>query len=287
MVSYYYDAWGYLLDWRYEDYTVRLGNNRTYNADEISSFNRFFYRSYFLDFDIGLYYLKSRFYDAYIRRFISSDNPKYLDAQAPYGTNLYVYCNNNPIMYVDPEGGYAISTILIGAAVGAAIAFVSSCFFASREDKHISQSEWIGIGVSTVFGAISGALGATTLNSVAQFFIQGGLSAVEGVIINGIEGNFNHIMAYDMIVDFIVGGVLEVSALSKMPLDNFLKHGKQASKFVSRRTNKYGLKDGLARAWKTKDLKRFTWESLKKGGNVIKDFVVELGVELGIKGVYS
>ena len=287
VVSYYYDAWGYLLDWRYEDYTVRLGNNRTYNADEISSFNRFFYRSYFLDFDIGLYYLKSRFYDAYIRRFISSDNPKYLDAQAPYGTNLYVYCNNNPIMYVDPEGGYAISTILIGAAVGAAIAFVSSCFFALREDIHISQSEWIEIGVSTVFGAISGALGATTLNSVAQFFIQGGLSAVEGVIINGIEGNFNHIMAYDMIVDFIVGGVLEASALSKMPLDNFLKHGKQASKFVSRRTNKYGLKDGLARAWKTKDLKRFTWESLKKGGNVIKDFVLELGVELGIKGVYS
>ncbi len=45
----------------------------------------------------GLYYFGARFYDPTIGRFITMDPAK-------DGRNWYVYCNNNPLMYVDPDG---------------------------------------------------------------------------------------------------------------------------------------------------------------------------------------
>lgn len=51
---------------------------------------------------------------------VSPDDIEYLDLESINGLNLYCYCLNNPIMYVDPTGHFAISTlalIIIGAAV--------------------------------------------------------------------------------------------------------------------------------------------------------------------------
>jgi len=45
----------------------------------------------------GLYYYGARFYDPVIGRFISMD-------PARDGLNWYVYCENNPVRYVDPTG---------------------------------------------------------------------------------------------------------------------------------------------------------------------------------------
>ncbi len=43
------------------------------------------------------------------------------------GNNWYVYCNNNPVRYVDPSGEIAITTlILIGSAVIALVAAVDT-----------------------------------------------------------------------------------------------------------------------------------------------------------------
>jgi len=49
------------------------------------------------DTGTGLTYFGSRYYDPEIGRFISSD-------PARWGTNWYVYCYNNPISYIDPNG---------------------------------------------------------------------------------------------------------------------------------------------------------------------------------------
>lgn len=45
----------------------------------------------------GLYYFNARYYDPTIGRFISAD-------PARQGLNWYVYCSNNPLVYVDPDG---------------------------------------------------------------------------------------------------------------------------------------------------------------------------------------
>ena len=53
-------------------------------------------------------------------RFISLDDISYLEYDVLGGLNLWTYCNNNPIMYVDPDGEFAILTaLLIGAGIGA------------------------------------------------------------------------------------------------------------------------------------------------------------------------
>ena len=104
VVKYTYDAWGnYSVDYDDSGYAVGYANPFTY-------------RGYFYDNGLGLYYLKSRYYDPKTGRFISQDSIEYLDPESINGLNLYAYCGNNPVMYVDYNGNYAVSTIL--AVVG-------------------------------------------------------------------------------------------------------------------------------------------------------------------------
>ena len=51
-----------------------------------------------------MYYLKTRYYDPEICRFITIDDLDYLDADSINGLNLYAYCGNNPVVKVDPNG---------------------------------------------------------------------------------------------------------------------------------------------------------------------------------------
>ncbi|MCK5541747.1 MAG: RHS repeat-associated core domain-containing protein, partial [Desulfobacterales bacterium] len=57
----------------------------------------------------GLYYYGARYYDPALGRFISPD---------AMGDN-YVYCNNNPLMYVDPDGNFALPALPSATAVAA------------------------------------------------------------------------------------------------------------------------------------------------------------------------
>ena len=76
------------------------------NTAGIATINPFRYRSYYFDSDLGLYYLQSRYYDPETGRFINADDVSYLDPQSIHGLNLYAYCLNNPVMYVDPSGHF-------------------------------------------------------------------------------------------------------------------------------------------------------------------------------------
>lgn len=80
------------------------------------------YCSYTYFRETGLYYLQSRYYNPEWGRFINADGQLVNDKLT--GTNLFVYCNNNPVNYFDPTGEIAVSTvILIGSiVVGVAVA---------------------------------------------------------------------------------------------------------------------------------------------------------------------
>ena len=62
------------------------------------------YRSYYYDSELGFYYLKTRYYDPSVGRFITPDYVDYVDLDVVNGLNLYAYCNNNPVMHSDPSG---------------------------------------------------------------------------------------------------------------------------------------------------------------------------------------
>ena len=92
VVEYTYDSWGKLIS-----ITGSL-------ASTIGIKNPLRYRGYYYDTETSLYYLQSRYYDPETGRFINMDT--YFIAGNDYiqGTNMYAYCYNNPIMYVDPTG---------------------------------------------------------------------------------------------------------------------------------------------------------------------------------------
>jgi RHS repeat-associated protein len=71
--------------------------------------NPYRYCGEYYDIESGYTYLRARYYDSSIGRFISED-------PAMDGYNWYVYCGNNPVMYVDPSGMIPIPLIIAALA---------------------------------------------------------------------------------------------------------------------------------------------------------------------------
>ena len=91
VVEYKYDAWGKLLS--------TIGSL----AGSLGNFNPLRYRGYVYDEETGLYYLRSRYYNAATLRMISSDEFVVIGTEiAP--SNLFYYGRNNPGIYVDSDG---------------------------------------------------------------------------------------------------------------------------------------------------------------------------------------
>ena len=64
------------------------------------------------DSDTGLTYMQQRYYDPVAGRFLSID-PVTTDANSGDSFNRYVYANNNPYSYIDPDGRQAMSPTLL------------------------------------------------------------------------------------------------------------------------------------------------------------------------------
>ena len=80
-----YDAFGNVLE----------------KAEQLS--NRIRYTGQQYDSVTGQYYLRARYYNPVLGRFLQED------VYQGDGLNLYAYCDNNPVMYSDPSG-YASAT---------------------------------------------------------------------------------------------------------------------------------------------------------------------------------
>ncbi len=199
--KYNYDAWG----------NHRVGNARDeliYDSatgvialgyeNHIAILNPIRYRGYYYDTETGLYYLQSRYYDATLCRFLNRDNVNYLEPESIHGLNLYAYCNNNPVMFADPSGHFAISTtiLLFLIGLGSVIGFSTVLYTDYNDDGEVfnGSKSWslyllgtiIGGAIGTVIGyfaapAIAGLL--TSSSSIGcGFALAGGLGATGGVL---------------------------------------------------------------------------------------------------------
>lgn len=100
VVSYDYDAWGNILK--------ETGNTLTGDGKLLRKVNPFRYSSYLYDNETGYYYLKARYYDPTIGRFISEDSFEDHKDNSIH-QNLYLYCINNPVNFYDPSGHILLS----------------------------------------------------------------------------------------------------------------------------------------------------------------------------------
>ena len=94
---------------------IDITENMSYN-NSVAKLNPFRYRGYYYDAETGLYYLNSRYYDPSIGRFLNADDISYIQPTDINGLNLFAYCYNNPIMYLDPTGQFIISLVDVGYA---------------------------------------------------------------------------------------------------------------------------------------------------------------------------
>ncbi len=109
MVEYEYDAYG--VPRAYTGILVPAARDN--ESDILILNNIFLYKGYCYDNETGLYYLNSRYYDPEVGRWISPDSIDYLDPRSISGLNLYSYCFNNPIMYLDSAGSFPIHIFVI------------------------------------------------------------------------------------------------------------------------------------------------------------------------------
>ena len=197
--EYAYDAWGTMY--------------MTLDTDGVGSLNPFRYRGYYMVSNIGLYYLTTRFYDYTTGRFLNADVPSICfddGLTLPEGCNLYSYCHNNPISYVDPTGHFALiigillMTTMIGGTIGGIVShsngksgwdlvgdiILGAMIGLAAGGLMIATIGAIAYGIfgatTTVLGGVAAskafALGAAVYNSVAF-----GIAPLYGIAMQGIE----------------------------------------------------------------------------------------------------
>ena len=194
--EYAYDAWG----------TMYI----TLDTEGVGSLNPFRYRGYYMVSCIGLYYLTTRFYDYTTGRFLNADVPSICfddGLTLPEGCNLYSYCRNNPISYVDPTGHspkwwqwllFGIGAALVVGAITVLTMGVGTSIMATTMAGAVMH----GAAVGTLIGASVGAgLGAVIGGATSDWSVEGilegamtgfGIGAFVGAIAGGSVGYFNY-----------------------------------------------------------------------------------------------
>ena len=139
------------------------------DVDNISLINPIRYRSYYYDTETSLYYVSSRYYDPEIGRWISPEpnvyNGEFDEGAGLLAYNVYAYCANNPVMYVDSDGEGIFLAMAIGAGVGALISGAVKAY-----QNYKSGQKWYkGMAISMLAGGIGGAISCIYIHGVSSW----------------------------------------------------------------------------------------------------------------------
>ena len=172
--SYIYDAWG-------NHQVLDASGIENTSADFIGNINPYRYRGYLYDTDSGLYYCNARYYSPDLCRWISPDSIEYLDSNTIGGLNLYCYCMNNPINYVDPSGHFPffILTAIIGAVIGVGI--IAAVDYIPDKEFNLHWGWYVGAGV------LGAAIGAG-IGMVVSYYATGSAFSSASKVFNGLFG---------------------------------------------------------------------------------------------------
>ncbi len=218
--TYEYDAWGNHVIYDADGKVVDG------NSDNIGLINPIRYRGYYFDEETGLYYLKTRYYDPQVGRFMTIDGIEYLDPETINGLNLYAYCNNNPVMNVDPDGnkwwhwligaiviiGLGVATIatagIAGVGIGTAFAAgfsgaaigIGASGFAVTVASSAFAGAVISAGIGLISGGILGAVETGTWKGVIEGAAKGFMiGSISGAVSGGFHGAINFVRTTPLI----------------------------------------------------------------------------------------
>ena len=164
--------------------SVKYANGNDINvSNHIGVINPIRYRGYYYDTETGFYYLKSRYYDPAICRWISAEPNVYVGrfdySEGIAGYNVFAYCANNPINYSDPNGEYILTAIIVGvvagAVIGGTIGGVTS--YESAKSSGVEGTDLFletvaGVGKGAAIGSVAGGLIGATGGVIATYGIS-------------------------------------------------------------------------------------------------------------------
>ena len=145
IAKYSYDPWGKLLSVTPNGW---LDEQNAYYL-EVAEANPLRYRGYYYDAETGFYYLQSRYYDPEIGRFINADSYASTDATGLLSTNMFAYCENDPVNKSDPSGEFW--NIVAGAALGAGMEVLTQLATGTK----LRDINWVDVAVQGAVGAAS------------------------------------------------------------------------------------------------------------------------------------
>ena len=254
VVNYTYDSWGKVLS---------ITGSR---KDTIGQLNPFRYRGYYYDKETGMYYLKSRYYDPEIRRFISSDAVTILAASTEtlHNRNLYTYCNQNPLTRSDSNGNLWTA---VAGAVGAAISLADQLIVQKKE------MSW-KVAAQVAVDGISAAVGASAVGVIGQI-VTNVATTVVSCVLDGDDGA-------EIAFQAVASGALAKFCGSGTNYDgvhkNFIKNlAQEYDKYI-----KMGRMDMLESVFRSSRRKFDRWHVIQIENNIIADIM-----DSGISYIYS
>ena len=259
VASYTYDPWGKIIS----------------SSGTLADINPLRYRGYYYDSETGFYYLQSRYYDPEIGRFINADSYASTDATGLLSTNMFAYCENDPVNKSDSNGEFL--HLAIAAGVGAAVSLASqftSDLISSVKNGSFELSSW-----ETYFGAFVGGAAGGVVTMCAGTAVGGavgsGVSTLVGQVLENVTGEENR-SAGEIVCNTIIDAAF---GFGWGKIDVIKVKG-----ITSGRTSMSAIfKRGLTMI-KNKNAKRMSFKVMKKG--FISGYVSDSGLTV-INGLSS
>ena len=161
-VKYLYDAYG----------NCTVSSETTDSSLAVA--NPIRYRGYYYDVETNLFLVSSRYYSPELCRWISPDDIEYLDPESVNGLNLYCYCFNDPINYIDPDGHFPILALVL---TGIALVGMGLTGIGVATDNNVLTA--VGLGMVGAAALVSG-IGALA-SGVLFTGVVGGITTAAGV----------------------------------------------------------------------------------------------------------
>ncbi len=165
-------------------------------SSTVGNRNPFRYRGYYYDTETDYYYLQSRYYDAYVGRFINSDAVEFLGATGTLlSLNMFAYCENEPVNMKDDEG-YRSKSIkkTVKNVTKKFVRPLVKKIKKSLSKINLTYSKGINLSIASGIWAFNAQIGVsfdTKGNIAVQYSLGGGVSTGSGLSFTGYQSFSN------------------------------------------------------------------------------------------------